>query len=180
MRSLLLLSTLAAALLPAAPLTITEPPDMPDTGGLTYTVDIGTNTISGSVNGAQGLGPDFADNFSVFVPGNLLVTSTFVSITNFSSGGSGALGCFTGAGCFGSGLFSGMSDPASGSTTSYTAESPWANASGGGVTLGSYNWTLTLQVTQSTQPQSGVPEPGTMALVFPMLAGAWWLHRRRL
>lgn len=177
MRSFLLLSALSAALLPAVPLTITEPPDMPDTGGLTYTVDVGTNTVSGSVNGSPGIGPDFADNFSIFVPGNLLVTSTFVSITSFANGGSGALGCFTGAGCFGTGLGSGLNNPASGATVSYTAESPWANDGGGGVILGSYNWTLTLQVTQSTQPQA-VPEPGTMALVLPLLAGAWSLRRR--
>ena len=179
MRSLLLLSALSAALLPAAPLTITEPPDMPGTGGQTYTVDAGTNTISGFVNGSPIGGPDFADNFSIFVPGGLTVTSTFLSVTNFSNaGGQAGLGCFTGAGCFGAGLGSGMSNPATGSTVSYTAESPWASDGGGGVFVGSYNGTLTLQVSQSQQ--SAVPEPGTMALVLPVLAGAWWLRRRSL
>jgi len=44
--------------------------------------------------------------------------------------------------------------------------------------LGSFNWTMTVQVTQSTQPGGNVPEPGTLALVMPVLAGAWWMRRR--
>jgi uncharacterized protein (TIGR03382 family) len=172
---LIVAAALTASLGTAAPLAVTEPPDHPGTAGTTYTVDTGTNTISGFVNGSPFSG-DFQDNFSILVPGNLIVTGTSVSITNFNNGGGAAgLGCFTGAGCFGAGGFFGLNNPAPGSTTSYTADSPWANAVGGGVNLGSFNFTLTLQVAEANQT---VPEPGTFALIVPVLAGAWLLRRR--
>jgi uncharacterized protein (TIGR03382 family) len=175
--SLLAAAVLTAGLATAAPLTITEPPDHPGSAGTTYTVDVGTNTISGFVNGTPS-GGDYQDNFSVFVPGNLLVTSTSVSILNFNNlGGSAGLGCFTGAGCFGTGGFFGLSDPASGSTTSYTASSPFQSEPSGGVNIGSFDFTLTIEVAQASNP---VPEPGTFAIVVPALAGAWLVRRRRI
>ncbi|MBN8731069.1 MAG: PEP-CTERM sorting domain-containing protein [Acidobacteria bacterium] len=170
------LTLLAASLLSAAPLAITEPPDHPGSAGPTFVADLGLNTISGFVNGSP-TGSDYEDNFSVFIPANLVVTSASVSILNFfNQGGAAGLGCFTGAGCFGTGGFFGLSLPAPGSTTSYTATSPWAGDQQGGVNLGAFDFTLNLQVAQGTTP---VPEPATFLLVLPALAGLAALRRRR-
>lgn len=171
-----ILFLLAAGLASAAPLSITEPPDQPGAAGPTYVADLGLNTISGSVNGSPFSG-DYQDNFSIFLPANLVASSVSVSILNFSNqGGAAGLGCFTGAGCFGTGGFFGLSLPASGSTTSYTATSPWQDDPQGGVNLGAFDYTLTFQVAQGAAP---VPEPATVLLVLPPLAGLVALRRRR-
>lgn len=159
----------------AAPILVTEPPDLPASAGPTYAVDVGTNTITGSVNGWPG-GFDYQDQFSIFVPGHLLVTSASVSIHDFNNlGGAAGLGCFSGAGCFGSGLFASLGIPASGSTLHFTASSPWQEDLQGGVNIGSFKYTLTLDV--ATRPAT-VPEPGTWALMLAVLGGAGMLRRR--
>lgn len=170
------IALLAASLASAAPLAITEQPDQPGSAGPTFVADLGINTITGAVNGTP-FGGDYQDNFSVFLPANLTVTAASVSIFNFNNlGGAAGLGCFTGAGCFGTGGFFGLGFPTPGSTTSYTASSPYADDPQGGVNIGSFGYTLTLEVSQGTAP---VPEPATFLLILPALAGLAALRRRQ-
>ena len=130
---------LFGALACAAPVTAIEAPDRPAVGGPLYALDAGLNTISGMVFGSDVAG-DLQDNFSVWVPAHLKVVLAQLYVTDFTNGGGtdATLGCFTGAGCFGTGLFSGLSNPASGSTVSYTATAPYSQY-GGGVASGGFN-----------------------------------------
>jgi len=171
-----ILSMLALAQATAAPIAATEPPDLPGSGGPVFTVDAGTNTVTGFVNGSP-YGGDFQDMFSVFVPANIVVTSAWVTVTEFNNlGGTAGLGCFTGAGCFGSGMMSGLAAPASGSTVSFTATSPWQDDPQGGVNIGSFKFELTLVAGRATT--STVPEPASWALALAAL-GAAGMRRRR-
>lgn len=165
-RVLALSTALCGALACAAPVTAIEPPDRPAAGGALYALDAGLNTISGTVFGSEWAG-DLQDNFSVWVPAHLQVILTELYVSGFTNGGGteATLGCFSGAGCFGTGLLASLSNPASGSLVSYTATAPYSQM-GGGVASGGFNYVLSLQVQRLP---SAVPEPAMLGLVLPAL-----------
>jgi hypothetical protein len=177
---------LFASVAMAAPITSVEPPDRPGSNGPTYVLGLGTNTISGSLSGCPAqfagcAGTDYQDNFSVTVPSNMIVTSASLSGSNVTLGGgafnqSGA--CFTNQGCSFTSFFSGLNLPASGSTTSYTATSPWSMNAQEQALPGTFNYTVTFVVAQSTLPGGEVPEPGTFALLAPAISTILWLRKR--
>ncbi|MFN7921506.1 MAG: PEP-CTERM sorting domain-containing protein [Bryobacteraceae bacterium] len=159
-----------------APITVSEPPDFPDSGGPTYVLDVGTNTISGHVNGCAACGgTDFKDNFSVTVPAGVEITSAFFAATNFTNGGglNPKLGVFSYAGGFGTNFGSGM--PLFGQGTySFTATSPESISALSEVPLaGAFDYTLTFDVQASE-----TPEPSSAALALGGLLAAYWRSRR--
>lgn len=168
----LLISAAFAAAIAAAPLTLIEPPDFPDSGGATYSLGAGVNTISGSVSGCPNCGGDFKDNFTLFLPAGLIVSNASLSATvTPGAGPNPTLACFTGAGCFLSGFFAGLSTTSFDNpdrTFSFTASSPYTTAS---VELpGASSYVLTYTVTASTRGGE-VPEPGTWLLLGAGLSG---------
>jgi hypothetical protein len=81
---------LLASVASAVPFTIAEPPDFQNfsPGPIVGTFGAGVNTLSGSVNGvSQFLLGDFQDSFRLNLPVGLFVTSTQLTITNFTFGG---------------------------------------------------------------------------------------------
>jgi hypothetical protein len=172
MHRLSCLALLSAASAWATPVTYTEPPDLADSGGPTFILEVGINTITGSVNGCNNCAGDFADSFSLTLPVGLIVTSAFFSATNFNGGGANpTLGCFTQAGCFGTGFFSGMT--LAPGTTAFTATSPYAQLAGSVTVPGSYDYILSYTVASA-----GVPEPSTAIAVVSALAGLVLIRRR--
>lgn len=172
---LLTLAVLLVGLLPASPLAVSEPPDLPDSGGPTYSLGVGVNIIDGWVNGHPG-GGDYQDNFSLFLPVNAMVTSVSVQITGFAYPGLGPfnLGCFTGAGCFATNGIFGLASPAAGSTTSYTATSPWGENPSGGVDIGTFQYTLMMVVEET---HSAIPEPSAWLMLGSGLLALGFLRR---
>jgi len=170
---------MCGALACAAPVTAVEPPDRPAVDGPLYVLDAGLNTISGMVFGSDWAG-DLQDNFSVWVPAHLQVILAELYVSGFTNGGGteATLGCFSGAGCFATGLFAGLSNPASGSLASYTATAPYSQM-GGGVASGGFSYLLSLQVQRLP---SAVPEPAMLGLVLPALGllGLNAARRRRV
>lgn len=165
----LLATACIAAALPAA--TFTEPPDRPAAGGPTYTLESGQNLITGSVHGCSGCALDEQDNFTLDLPVGLTITSITFSGTYDSGGGTNQqLACFTNAGCYGSGFFSGM--PTFTGSRSYTATAPYSSSNLGGFLAGTSDYTLTVNV------DTTVPEPSTALLFLPVL-GLLALKRRK-
>ena len=172
--STLALAGLLAAGLSAAPITVTEPPDFPGSGGPNFVLEIGVNTISGNVSGCPScIGSDYQDNFSLTLPAGMHVTSGFLTGSYESGGGANPqLACFSHFGCFGTGFFDGSGGNIfSGSSNfNFTATSPWSTLTA--VFPGSSSYTLSVTVA------ADVPEPATALLVIPAL-GALALIRRR-
>jgi hypothetical protein len=174
--TLLFLLALAAN---AAPITVTEPPDFPSSGGATLTLGAGQNVITGSVSGCPNCGGDFKDNFVLFIPAGLAFTSGSLSVSVDTGGGASPQGaCFTNLGCFGVGAFSGFSGSVfTNGSWDFTATSPYSTLS---VQVpGTGNYTLTVNVALDTTPGANVPEPGTFLTLGAGLGLVAFLRRRQ-
>lgn len=158
----------------AAPFAITEPPDIPGSGGPTFVLDIGTNTINASVSGCPNCpGSDFQDNFSVTLPGGMQIVSSFLSGSYDNGGGTSPAGfCFSGEGCFFTGFFAGMSGFTG--TKAYTASSPYSLDAQAAQIPGLTNYTMSFTVA------SDIPEPATGLLALPALAALYFARRKSL
>jgi hypothetical protein len=162
--------TLATAIT-SAPITVVEPPDLPDSGGPTFTLAPGINTISGSVNGCPNCGGDFQDDLTLFLPVGLIVTEASLSANiNAPTGPNASGACFSNTGCFFLSFFSGLPTSSFDNpdrTLNFTASSPYSAPSvqipGSSSNVPSYT------VTASTRGGE-VPEPGSWLLLSSGLA----------
>jgi len=172
---LLVLAGLLAAGLEAAPIAITEPPDLPG-GNLSqiFVLGVGTNTVSGNVSGCPNCGGDFEDNVTLVLPAGLKYVSGSLSLDYVAGQGSNPHGaCFTVFGCFFTGAFSGLGQNVFAGTGqfNFTASSPYATLAT--EMPGSSSYVLTFNVA------ADVPEPATALLVIPVLAGLALVEGRR-
>lgn len=164
------LTAFLAAALAAAPINSTEPPDRPGAGGPTYVLDVGTNVIQGSASGCPNCGGDYQDNFSLTLPGGMVITSAFLLGSYDSGGGTNPSGsCFSGEGCFYTGFGTGLGSFTG--TNSFTATSPFSFDQAGAELAGVFNYMLTVDVEATT------PEPASGLLAISALAAMLWRRR---
>ena len=160
-------------------LIVNEPPDFPASNPTSYNLTDGVNIFTGTVSGCPNCGGDFQDRFILVLPAGSQFVSGFLSGSYTPGAGTNPQGaCFTGQGCFFSGFFSGFSSSVFvGGQYDFTASSPYAFSDIASLTIaaenaGSSSYTLTVTV--------AAPEPSTVLLVVPVLAGlALWAGRRK-
>ena len=160
-----------AAAAHAAPITVVESTDFPDTAGQAFNLDAGVNTLSGSVSGCPNCGGDYKDNFSFVIPAGFVFSSG--SVFASYSGGNGAspqMACITGQGCFASGYGGGFgANLFTNGVYDVTVTSPYSTTSVVEFP-GTSNYSFSITLTPSTAPGPSVPEPSTWALLASGLA----------
>jgi hypothetical protein len=160
-------------------LIVNEPPDFPASNPTSYNLTDGVNIFTGTVSGCPNCGGDFQDRFILVLPPGGQFVSGFLSGSYTAGAGTNPQGaCFTGQGCFFTGFFSGFSSSVfAGGQYDFTASSPYAFSDIASFSIaaenaGSSSYTLSVTV--------AAPEPSTVLLVVPVLAGlALWSRRRK-